>query len=359
MIRLPSRNVFYYRDCVVASDPCWIITPKDMGVVWTDANARFRSCVVRQSDGFVVSQGYRKFTNIGEQPEFEPWDSSWPVVGRRKIDGSLLIVSKYRNEIIVRTRGNINAYDHQTGAELHSLFRFEKLFDHRHTANLSYLFEWTGPSNIIVIRESDKPQLTLLACITNDTAEYAPGDLLKATAEYYDLAYPEEYTFENITDAIKTVKEWSGKEGIVIRSPDSQTLKKIKSDEYCRLHKVASGLVHINTFIDFFCNSPRFACAKDLYKYVETTLDYEIAERLTKEIEDVSAAYSKYLHIASLIKCEVNDVILQHSSRKEQANAITSNWTGWAAAIAFNALDNKKDDIKIIKTAIKGYIKTA
>lgn len=36
-----------------------------------------------------------------------------------------------------------------------------------------------------------------------------------------------------------------------------------------------------------------------------------------------------------------------------------SNWTGWAAAIAFNALDNKKDDIKIIKTAIKGYIKTA
>jgi hypothetical protein len=353
MIELPSRDFFNYRDCVVAGDPCWLITPKDMGVVWTDANARFRSCVVRQSNAFVVSQGYRKFTNMGEQPEFEPWDSSWPVVGRRKIDGSLLIVSKYRNEIIVRTRGNINAYDHQTGEELRSLFRFEKLFDRYHTANLSYLFEWTSPSNIIVIRESDKPQLTLLGCITNDTAEYAPSDLLKATAEYYGLTYPEEYTFENITDAIKTVKGWSGKEGIVIRSPDSQTLKKIKADEYCKLHKIAHGYNHVYKILDLFFEAGMPDSYEEFYSYAVKKLDYEIAERIADHMNTVCDAYTRVKYEYQHIKEYVDRYVRSLESRREQAAHINITYKGYLSSFAFSALDNKEPSSRMLRASIE------
>jgi hypothetical protein len=57
-MNLPDREDFNFKDCVIARDECWLITPKDMSVKWTDEIARFRSCIVRKSDNFVVSQGF-------------------------------------------------------------------------------------------------------------------------------------------------------------------------------------------------------------------------------------------------------------------------------------------------------------
>jgi len=78
---------FKLKDCLVAGDECVLITSKGMGTKWTKENARFRSCIVRKSDGKCISQSFPKFKNWGEDPEFQPWDSSWPVDARHKLDG--------------------------------------------------------------------------------------------------------------------------------------------------------------------------------------------------------------------------------------------------------------------------------
>ena len=117
-MKLPNKEEFNFKDCVIAGDECWLITPKDMSVKWNDENTRFRSCVVRKSDNFVISQGFRKFTNFGEQPAFEPWKDCWKFEARHKLDGSLLIVSRYKGQWIIRTRGTVDARQLPNGHEI-------------------------------------------------------------------------------------------------------------------------------------------------------------------------------------------------------------------------------------------------
>ena len=104
-INLEQFNV---KDCVIGGDECFLVTPKDMGVEWTDENKIFRSSIWRKSDMYPISLGYRKFMNYGEKPEFEPFEFK-KATAIRKIDGSCLIVSRYKGELIIRTRGTIDA----------------------------------------------------------------------------------------------------------------------------------------------------------------------------------------------------------------------------------------------------------
>ena len=72
-ITLPDHTQFNIKDCIIAGDECILVTPKDMGVEWTDDSKVFRSSVWRKSDMFPISLSYKKFTNCGEKPDFEPW----------------------------------------------------------------------------------------------------------------------------------------------------------------------------------------------------------------------------------------------------------------------------------------------
>jgi hypothetical protein len=353
MLSLPDKEHFNFKECEVGGDPCWLITPKELSVPWDHSNARFRSCVLRQSDNFVVSQGFAKFTNFGEKPDFQRWDPSWPVVARHKLDGSCLIVSKYKDQIVVRTRGNIDAYSHPNGDELKDLFNFEYLFDMQtSTSNISYLFEWTSPSNIIVIRESQEPKLTLIGVIENDRARYISHVIVADIAKRHGLDSPQQYTFENIDVASEMVKLWKGKEGIVIYSPCGQILKKIKADEYCRLHKVATGLTNTKQVLNLFLTSKMSYKAEDFYKFIEDSIDYEVAERLKDEIVKITEAYGKYIHTRDIIEREVNSYIRSYETRKEQAQALSRNWKSWCLSLAFNALDNREPNVKLVETAM-------
>jgi hypothetical protein len=125
-MKLPNKEEFNYKDCVIAGDECWLITPKDMSVKWNDENARFRSCVVRKSDNFVVSQGFRKFTNFGEQPAFEPWKDCWKFEARHKLDGccdeNTILLTEDGNKTIkeicdTQYLGKVLGYNHETSQE--------------------------------------------------------------------------------------------------------------------------------------------------------------------------------------------------------------------------------------------------
>lgn len=345
-MQLPLKEEFNFKDCVIAGDECWLITPKDMSVKWFDDNARFRSCIIRQSDHHVVSQGFGKFTNFGERPEFQPWDTSWQFEARHKLDGSLLIVSKYKGELIVRTRGTVDARNMPNGHEIDELIaKYPKAFDlgEYETSIYSLLYEWTTPSNIVVIREHDTPTLTLIGMVNNETGYYVDQRALDVYGFHMSVNRPKKYHYNTIEECILDVDAWKGKEGVVLYSPDGQTLKKIKASEYCELHKLATGIKTTSQVMDLFIASPRFNTVEDFYNYVKNTLDYEIAEKIKDDIETVVRAYCNYNYKLNRLLAAVEELI-HCESRKEQAMVITSRYSDWRRSFAFTLLDKRNID---------------
>jgi len=342
-MKLPSPIEFNFIDCVIAGDKCWLITPKDMSTKWSNENSRFRSCVVRKDDNFVISQGFGKFTNFGEQPAFQPWDKSWKIEARHKIDGSLLIVSVYKNTPIIRTRGTVDASQLSKGGELKVLkSKYPSVFNEdKMNHSYSYLYEWTTPTNIIVLREHNEPTLTLIGVVDNETGLYWRNEDLDQYAQIIDVNRPEKFEYTTVEDCILDVDAWRGKEGVVLYSPDGQTLKKIKASEYCQLHKITTGIRTIKNVMDMFIASSRFTTYQDFYDYVETMFDFEIAEKIKDDISKIIEAYNVYLKKLDELKKHVNK-LSYHETRRDQALDITTKYSDWRRSAAFSLLDNRK-----------------
>jgi len=118
---------FNIKDCIIAGDECILVTPKDMGVTWTDENKIFRSSIWRKSDRKLVSAGFKKFVNLGEQPEFEPIDDHTDLEFIRKLDGccdkdTILLTEDGEKTIkeICETeyKGKVRSYCHETDEEI-------------------------------------------------------------------------------------------------------------------------------------------------------------------------------------------------------------------------------------------------
>jgi hypothetical protein len=361
---LPSKEDFNFKECKFGRDLCWLITPKLQGVKWTKQNSRFRSAIVRQFDNLVISQGFRKFTNFGEQPLFEPWDDSfWPCEARLKLDGSLFIVSKFNGELIIRTRGSVDTSSMKNAEELPELIaKYPKAFDNEllNTQCYSILFEWTSPKNIIVLKEHDEPTLTLIGVTDHLTAAYPTQDFLDAFAEHIEVGRPQKFTFDSFAAVCENVKGWQDAEGVVLFSSDYQTLKKIKADRYCYLHKLASGFSTINGVLDAYLSAPElYATVNEFFKYIEDTADFEIASSnvglITEVIEARNRAYAKKAAAETYVKKQLPPTL----SIAERAKMITAKFSNdqYSRAFAFNAMHGKHNDVlkKTIIAEAKGY----
>ncbi len=353
---------FTFKDVVVCGDSCVLINPKEIGCKWDNDNARFRSCLVRKSDNFIISQLYPKFVNFFESPDFQPWNNEWKFEARRKMDGSLLGISKYKGEIIARSRGSIDFRQLPSGVmDLEYVEKTnEKFFSWikslpEETYEFTFLFEITSPNNVIVLREHSEPTLTLLGMIHNQTAILAKQDEVDYIASRFELNRPQKYEFSSIEDCIREVTLWEGVEGVVITSPDGQTLKKIKASLYCKLHKILSGMKSLGNVLDVFMESPKFEKSDDFYKFVETTLDWEIAEYCKDSIKEICEAYCIVL---DKIKKADNVVQgLQGLTRKEQALDIQQQYSDWRTGYCFSRLDGKEMDDKTLRKAIEKELK--
>lgn len=359
---LPDSESFEFTPCVIAGDDCWLIQPKRIGVTWTDENARFRSVIVRQSDNHVISQGFRKFVNFHETPAFEPWDPAWPIEARHKIDGSLLIVSKYKGELIVRTRGSVDCKKMANYAEIPALIEKHPLaFDNirLRQEKSSFLYEWTSPSNIIVLREDDKPTLRLIGVVDHNTARYESQEELDWIASCIDVLRPTPYEFKDICECRSSVLAWKGKEGVVIYSPDGQTLKKFKATEYNDLHRLAAGLSTIGGILETYMNGPEyFTSANAFREYVETVADFEIADRNMPFIERIINAFNNVLVDIETSQEFVNKMLADepHLTVAEQAKSIIANLEKRRHAFGFNHLHKRPNDRQLIKNAMKRHL---
>ena len=358
-MKLPSEEHFNLKPCVISGDDCIIITPKNMGCVWTDENARFRSCIVRKSDNKVISQGYFKFVNFFETRQFQPWCESWPVVARYKYDGSLIILSSYKGEQIVRTRGVSDILTQDTGKEVVDLIngKYSKMLDNHYYKSEQYtiLMEHTSPSRIIVLREHEEPTLTLLGIIRNSDATLISQFLCDELAKDWDIGRPQEFKYNSISECLKDVEAWEGREGVVLYSPDGQTLKKIKSSLYLELHRCSTGITNINHVLDVFMSSPKYDDFNSFYNYVFVTMGYESAEKCKDYSNDITDAYLKVVQHIEQIRVNLSKNVRFLETRKDQAGQIqlTYKHSGIYMSIAFKILDNQKIDDNMLRKAIE------
>lgn len=351
MFCLPSPEFFNIKDCVIAGDECVLITPKDMGVEWNEENKYFRSSVWRKSDMCLVSPGFRKFTNYGEKPEFEPLPEFTNFQAIKKIDGSLLIVSKYKGELIVRTRGTVDASRLENGHEIKLLKqKYPKAFDNQYlestvldSGEFTLLFEWTTPSNRIVLQESAEPVLWLIGMILHVDYSYVSQNQLDAIAQELGVERPARYTIqidEDVEQLRKRIETISDIEGIVIYDQTGQILKKIKTLRYLELHRVFTGISSVDHLFEWFV---KYGCThrENFEALMATNFDWELVtalKNLTDElynkwnsIQQTMATYKQYIKMDWFSKMD----------RKDQANTILRSFNK-DSGIIFSLLDGKE-----------------
>lgn len=321
-----------------------------MGVEWTKENSILRSSVWNSS-GELISGGYKKFVNWGEKPEVFPTPHSLhgcTVV--EKLDGSLLIVSKYKGVFILRTRGTVDAYKLDNGSEL-------DLFKQKHSSVLSacvdestwdhsYLFEWTTPTNRIVIDYGAEPAWKLIGLVHHDDYSLAGQDTLDFVALQLGLQRPETFTFGSTEELIASVEQWKGKEGVCIYSKGGQEIHKVKGYEYLKLHYFKSNATFENT-IDLF-----FEFDMPSYQEFQTKLvehfDWECANMVLGFTSTVCDGFKEVNKIVS----SMNEFVepLKSVSRKVAAQKILGSFANTnRGSYCFQLLDGKVLDKDCLK----------
>jgi hypothetical protein len=107
-----------------------LVQPIHIGATWNRGNLIFRSSVW-DKEGNPVSLSFKKFFNWDEKPDIDPAPET--LEGAKlleKLDGSTLIISRYKGITVMRTRGTVDAYQQANADELTFLReKYDKFFE--------------------------------------------------------------------------------------------------------------------------------------------------------------------------------------------------------------------------------------
>ncbi len=341
-----DRTQFMVHEHFLNGEVVYLVQPQHIGTKWTQDNKHLRSVVVNY-EGEVISAGFPKFTNWGENPDHFPVPNSLRnCTVMEKLDGSLLIVSKYNGQYILRTRGTVDASTMANGHEL-ELFKdtilktLESKIVTWSTWKFSILFEWVSPINKIVLNYGDEPDWYLVGMICHDEYELYSQSDLDDFANRHNLKRPATYTFTDVNDLLQNVDQWKGKEGVCVYSKNDQTIHKVKGAWYLALHHMKSELSNIEKVLDVWLEQgmPDY---NTFYNYIFTTFDYELAEQVKGMISRIADGKKEVNKIVDGMNDFVNNRLRSLSTRKEQAQLVISSYGETnRAAFVFKLLDNR------------------
>lgn len=347
-------------DHVVNGETVYLIQPQHIGCNWTQANKHLRSSLW-DSTGELISAGFPKFTNWGEKPEYFPVPRSLnSAVVMEKIDGSLLIVTKWKGEFILRTRGTTDAGSLENGHEL-ELFKQNVLpklvgfMADTETWGWSWLFEWVSPENRIVLSYGEEPAWYLVGIVNHEDYGLILQKYLDNTATQLHLKRPPTYLFAEIEDLIANVGAWKGREGVCVYSQIDQTIHKVKSAWYLVLHHMKSELSSFDKVIDVWLEFGR-PDYETFYKRLADTFDFELANQVRGDISRICEGYREVQKIVFGMnlfiknKCTPQGDVKDKKVRAKMAMTIIGAYGNTnRASFVFKLLDGKQlgdDDLK-------------
>lgn len=345
-VNLPIKEGFFNINSVVfCGIDSYLITPQ-IDAKWNQSNLFFRS-LITDREGNILSSGFPKFFNYGEKPDCYPNPESfndWRY--ESKIDGSLLIADFVNGIFSMRTRGT-PSYSLQENFKDFELLpeKYPKVVEFlKENNHLSLLFEIITPNNVIVIRSSQVEFYLIGAIDKNGMKVASPNSLTEIWRKIGPIPVPENYNFldtKNLAKIAESIKNWKGKEGIVVSYNNGQNRIKLKSDWYCWIHKIKSKLNSESNLIEYYVDSemPDF---ENFFKKIEEEFDFEIATQLEQEILKVSnAGRSVKECVANMV--DFAESIRNFDSRKEQAEHIINSYGKHGRApFVFSILDGKK-----------------
>ena len=257
-LRAIDQSQFVLTEGTVAGEKCTLVTPT-REAVWTADNTHLRSSMWN-SRGELISASWRKHFNWAEQPTIHPPPADLDEMTLvEKIDGSTLLISAYKGELIVRTRGTFDATKLPNGGEI------ERFKDKYHVAfetadaETTLVCEWVSPSNQIVLKYPE-PDLYLTGMIFHQEYSYANQYQLDTIAYCCELKRPRLFSFSSIDAMLSEVAAFKGIEGVCAYYPlngyPDNCYRKIKGTEYLTIHRF-KDMLSVNTVLDLWMDAQR------------------------------------------------------------------------------------------------------
>lgn len=308
-----------------------LITPSAKKHKWQLSELHMRSLLCKP-DGTIVCSGFPKFRNYGEDEAegrmFEGYLENGEVRFAEKMDGSLIIRSVIDGHVNFRTRGSHVLADGFYEAVM-GLVRekYPVLLDSSYMAGKSMLFEYTAPTNRIVLeyKEAKLTSLGYMNLYHDETLpkffgfEYRVREIAEKTGVdavgFHDLPV-------DISELRAEIAGWIGSEGIVAWCGNGAMLIKIKADEYIKIHSLKYHLTQDRIRkMAWFAGMTSVADLQT--RFFEMGLDWEAVDfvreymdeflRDKEEIESSAAAFIEQIDQAG---------IAQLPTRKRQALAL-------------------------------------
>lgn len=230
-----------------------LVIPRKDKFRWDEGELHLRSLVL-DARGHVISAGFPKFFNLGENPAHDRGLAEAMAAGTvefpEKIDGSLIVADRIGGVARLRTRGRRHLGEFASEVEplvarlyprLTAFLQDDPLLDEH-----SLLFELVSPTRAVVLRY-DEARLHLLGAVSKRTITprwdapllaYLTGATGVEAAPIHPLPI-------DLDAALEQVRGWKGREGVVgrFRTADgAPRLIKIKATDYLRLHAYRSLL---------------------------------------------------------------------------------------------------------------------
>jgi len=349
----------------VGDVPVLLVQPTHIGVHWTKENLIFRSSVWTM-DGELISASFPKFFNWDEKPEITPPPEN--LNGAKmieKLDGSTLIFSRYKGYTIIRTRGTVNARTQDNGYEIDYLIAkydsFIRILENEETSDFSVVFEWTSPTNRIVIDYGVEPDMKLIAIINHKDYSLMSQSGLDNMAEALKLLRPRSFSYDSIEEMKSSIEALRGQEGICVYYNNGQNIRKVKSAQYLFLHRAKSDIASLEKVIDLYMNTmeannfvaPTY---QEFFNYLSETFDFEIATMATGHVSRIADGMKEVQKIIDGMKVFVQPVLTMN--RKDAAGKILQAYgTTGRSAMLFKMYDHKPLDSDSYKKLLYQVLK--
>lgn len=214
---------------------------------WDDITLLTRGLILN-ADGTIHSRSFKKFFNLGEPPgpSIHELPAEEPLITVKE-DGFLGISYWHDGKIKVASRGSFTSeYAVWATQWLRDrlpahILQFE---DACGASNDTFVFEILYPHRRIVVDNSDRYGLVLLAVIDNTTGLPIPRERLEWLAESNNLPIVEQVNFRDIEHCTEIASEADGteSEGYIAYYPKADVRVKIKGADYRRIHRMVTRL---------------------------------------------------------------------------------------------------------------------
>lgn len=257
----------------IAGDKVTLVTPLSLdGGIWDRNNLHLRSSIWTEK-GELVSASMPKFFNLGERTDIAdlpPNINDIKII--EKIDGSALIVSKYKGELIVRTRGSLSIqnFPNMLGDLKKLKQRYPKAFEFTQgTANYTRIFEYVTPDRPILIKYPEL-DMKLVAIVSHSDYSLLSQHKLDIVGEILGVPRPLRASFKDY-NFLEELAHLSAIEGYCLYFNKDQSILKAKTKWYLTNHKLAGAYSRIT----------KKAVAEEFDKYLQSEA-YQLLEDKTK-----------------------------------------------------------------------------